>query len=176
MVLDVAKGLEYLHHHTYAGPFIHKHLKSSNILLDIELHAQIAYFGVAKIRDQMGMSAAAAESQGSSRSTPSTSGEQREQKGSCRLRSSTVFFYKGDATSKRSPSTALNFQTISQHPDFRETWVHGTRGESWWFDHTKARCVCIWCDFVGNCVKQGGSELLHCRSDWHKHFEEDSSP
>jgi len=34
VVLDVAKGLEYLHHHTYAGPFIHKHLKSSNILLD----------------------------------------------------------------------------------------------------------------------------------------------
>ncbi|CAN5951848.1 unnamed protein product [Sphagnum jensenii] len=53
VVLDVAKGLEYLHHHTYAGPSIHKHLKSSNILLDTELHAQIAYFGVAKIRDQM---------------------------------------------------------------------------------------------------------------------------
>ncbi|KAH8972997.1 hypothetical protein BDL97_01G021700 [Sphagnum fallax] len=94
VVLDVAKGLEYLHHHTYAGPFIHKHLKSSNILLDIELHAQIAYFGVAKIREQMGMSAAAAESQGSSRSTPSTSGEQREQKGSCRLRSSTHSTFK----------------------------------------------------------------------------------
>ncbi|KAH9562909.1 hypothetical protein CY35_05G096400 [Sphagnum magellanicum] len=80
VVLDVAKGLEYLHHHTYAGPFVHKHLKSSNILLDTELHAQIAYFGVAKIRDQMGTSPPAAEGQGSSRSTPSTSGELREQR------------------------------------------------------------------------------------------------
>ncbi len=37
------------------------------------------YFGVVKIQDQMGTSAAAAaaESQGSSRSTPSTSGELR---------------------------------------------------------------------------------------------------
>ncbi|KAH9554506.1 hypothetical protein CY35_08G067300 [Sphagnum magellanicum] len=80
VVLDVAKGLEYLHHHTYAGPFVHKHLKSSNILLDTELHAQIAYFGVAKIRDQMGTSPPPAEGQDSSRSTPSTSGELREQR------------------------------------------------------------------------------------------------
>ncbi len=80
VVLDVAKGLEYLHHHTYAGPLVHKHLKSSNILLDTELHAQIAYFGVVKIQDQMGASPAAAEGQGSSRSTPSTSGELREQR------------------------------------------------------------------------------------------------
>jgi serine/threonine protein kinase len=80
VVLDVAKGLEYLHHHTHAGPFVHKHLKSSNILLDTELHAQIAYFGVVKIRDQMGTSPAAAEGRGSSRSTPSTNGELRDQR------------------------------------------------------------------------------------------------
>jgi hypothetical protein len=42
----------------------------------------------------------------------------------------------------------LNFQTVSQHLDFRDTWVNGTRGESWWFDHAKAQCVCIWCDFL----------------------------
>ncbi|CAM6026878.1 unnamed protein product [Sphagnum balticum] len=53
VVLDVAKGLEYLHHHTHNAPFVHKHLKSSNILLDSELHARIAYFGVAKIRGEM---------------------------------------------------------------------------------------------------------------------------
>ncbi|CAM6049070.1 unnamed protein product [Sphagnum compactum] len=52
VVLDVAKGLEYLHHHTHNAPFVHKHLKSSNILLDSELHARIAYFGVAKIRGE----------------------------------------------------------------------------------------------------------------------------
>jgi hypothetical protein len=52
VVLDVAKGLEYLHHHTHNAPFVHRHLKSSNILLDSELHARIAYFGVAKIRGE----------------------------------------------------------------------------------------------------------------------------
>ncbi len=52
VVLDVAKGLEYLHHHTHNAPFVHKHLKSSNILLDSKLHARIAYFGVAKIRGE----------------------------------------------------------------------------------------------------------------------------
>ncbi|CAK9226840.1 unnamed protein product [Sphagnum troendelagicum] len=52
VVLDVAKGLEYLHHHTHNAPFVHKHLNSSNILLDSELHARIAYFGVAKIRGE----------------------------------------------------------------------------------------------------------------------------
>jgi len=53
VVLDVAKGLEYLHHHTHT-PFVHKYLKSSNILLDSELHAKIAYFGVAKVKGEMG--------------------------------------------------------------------------------------------------------------------------
>jgi serine/threonine protein kinase len=53
VILDVAKGLEYLHHHTHT-PFVHKYLKSSNILLDSELHAKIAYFGVAKVKGEMG--------------------------------------------------------------------------------------------------------------------------
>lgn len=53
VALDVAKGLEYLHHHTHT-PTVHKYIKSSNILLDSELHARIAYFGVARIRGETG--------------------------------------------------------------------------------------------------------------------------
>ena len=51
VILDVAKGLEYLHHHLHT-PTVHKYIKSSNILLDNDLHARIAYFGVARIRGE----------------------------------------------------------------------------------------------------------------------------
>lgn len=47
IALDVATGIEYIHE--YITPaFIHKDIKSSNILLDAKLHAKIANFGMAK--------------------------------------------------------------------------------------------------------------------------------
>jgi serine/threonine protein kinase len=52
VALEVSKGLEYVHHHTLM-PTIHKYMKSSNILLDDDLHVRIAYFGVAKIRGEL---------------------------------------------------------------------------------------------------------------------------
>lgn len=52
VALNVAKGLEYLHHHTL-HPSVHKYMKSSNILIDEHsLHVRIAYFGVAKLRGE----------------------------------------------------------------------------------------------------------------------------
>lgn len=51
VAVEVSKGLEYLHHHTLL-PTVHKYMKSSNILLDADLHVRIAYFGVAKIRGE----------------------------------------------------------------------------------------------------------------------------
>ena len=53
VALDVAQGLEYLHHHTHM-PSVHKYIKSSNILIDSDLHAKIAYFGVARMRGETG--------------------------------------------------------------------------------------------------------------------------
>lgn len=53
VALEVSQGLEYLHHHTLM-PTVHKYMKSSNILLDEDLHVRIAYFGVAKIRGETG--------------------------------------------------------------------------------------------------------------------------
>eukprot|EP01018_Ginkgo_biloba_P031978 Gb_09695 [translate_table: standard] len=45
--LDVARGLQYIH--TYTEPsYVHKDIKSSNILLDAEFKAKIANFGMAK--------------------------------------------------------------------------------------------------------------------------------
>lgn len=45
---DVADGLNYLHN--YANPsYIHKDLKSSNILLDANLRAKVANFGLARL-------------------------------------------------------------------------------------------------------------------------------
>ncbi|CAL5421698.1 unnamed protein product [Camellia sinensis] len=43
---DVADALNYLHNYT-SPPYIHKNLKSSNILLNIDLRAMIANFGLA---------------------------------------------------------------------------------------------------------------------------------
>uniref|UniRef100_A9U5R6 Predicted protein n=1 Tax=Physcomitrium patens TaxID=3218 RepID=A9U5R6_PHYPA len=51
VALEISKGLEYLHHHTHV-PTLHKYIKSTNILLDDDLHARIAFFGVAKIRGE----------------------------------------------------------------------------------------------------------------------------
>ncbi|XP_073395107.1 lysM domain receptor-like kinase 3 isoform X2 [Physcomitrium patens] len=53
VALEISKGLEYLHHHTHV-PTLHKYIKSTNILLDDDLHARIAFFGVAKIRGELG--------------------------------------------------------------------------------------------------------------------------
>lgn len=47
IALDVAEGLEYLHHSTTPS-CVHKDLKSSNILLDKNFRAKIANFGLAK--------------------------------------------------------------------------------------------------------------------------------
>ncbi|KAI7996220.1 Protein LYK5 [Camellia lanceoleosa] len=44
---DVADALNYLHNYT-SPPYIHKNLKSSNILLNIDLRAMIANFGLAR--------------------------------------------------------------------------------------------------------------------------------
>ena len=53
VALEVSKGLEYLHLHTHT-PTVHKYMKSSNVLLDDDLHVRIAYFGVARIRGETG--------------------------------------------------------------------------------------------------------------------------
>lgn len=47
IALDVANGLHYLHHFT-EPPYIHMDIKSSNILLNSDLRAKIANFGLAR--------------------------------------------------------------------------------------------------------------------------------
>jgi serine/threonine protein kinase len=50
IALDVASGLDYIHN--YANPsFVHKDVKSSNILIDGEFRAKLANFGMAKSTD-----------------------------------------------------------------------------------------------------------------------------
>ncbi|KAG6589238.1 putative serine/threonine-protein kinase PBL7, partial [Cucurbita argyrosperma subsp. argyrosperma] len=48
VALEAAKGLEYLHEHV-SPPVIHRDFKSSNVLLDKNLHAKVSDFGLAKI-------------------------------------------------------------------------------------------------------------------------------
>ncbi|KAE8075986.1 hypothetical protein FH972_014663 [Carpinus fangiana] len=47
IALDAAEGLSYLHHDC-VPPIVHRDVKSNNILLDGELRARVADFGVAK--------------------------------------------------------------------------------------------------------------------------------
>ncbi|KAK2970603.1 hypothetical protein RJ640_011533 [Escallonia rubra] len=47
IAIDVANGLQYIHEHT-RPQVVHKDIKSSNILLDANMRAKIANFGLAK--------------------------------------------------------------------------------------------------------------------------------
>ena len=47
IAVDVANGLQYIHEHTRPR-VVHKDIKSSNILLDSNMRAKIANFGLAK--------------------------------------------------------------------------------------------------------------------------------
>ncbi|CAK9206525.1 unnamed protein product [Sphagnum troendelagicum] len=47
IALDVASGLDYIHNYTNPS-FVHKDVKSSNILLDRQFRAKVANFGMAK--------------------------------------------------------------------------------------------------------------------------------
>ncbi|OMO78308.1 hypothetical protein CCACVL1_14496 [Corchorus capsularis] len=48
IALDAAKGIEYIHDHTKAR-YVHRDIKTSNILLDNGLRAKVADFGLAKL-------------------------------------------------------------------------------------------------------------------------------
>ncbi|GAB4842305.1 LysM domain receptor-like kinase 3 [Ancistrocladus abbreviatus] len=48
IALDAARGLEYIHEHTKAH-YIHRDIKTSNILLDSAFRAKISDFGLAKL-------------------------------------------------------------------------------------------------------------------------------
>lgn len=47
IAIDIANGLQYIHEHTRPR-VVHKDIKSSNILLDAQMRAKIANFGLAK--------------------------------------------------------------------------------------------------------------------------------
>lgn len=54
--LEIAKGLKYLHHddnNKLPKNIIHRNIRPSNILLDENLHAKVADFGLAKIYDEV---------------------------------------------------------------------------------------------------------------------------
>ncbi|KAK3223441.1 hypothetical protein Dsin_010466 [Dipteronia sinensis] len=48
IALNAAKGIEYIHDHTKAR-YVHRDIKTSNILLDVGLRAKVADFGLAKL-------------------------------------------------------------------------------------------------------------------------------
>ncbi|XP_057498502.1 lysM domain receptor-like kinase 4 [Actinidia eriantha] len=47
IALDVATGLNYIHNYT-SPPYVHKDLKTSNVLIDSDFRAKIANFGLAR--------------------------------------------------------------------------------------------------------------------------------
>ncbi|KAI8551981.1 hypothetical protein RHMOL_Rhmol06G0229700 [Rhododendron molle] len=50
IALDSARGLEYIHEHT-VPVYIHRDIKSANILIDKNFHGKVADFGLAKLTD-----------------------------------------------------------------------------------------------------------------------------
>ncbi|CAI5469866.1 unnamed protein product [Closterium sp. Yama58-4] len=48
MAIDAAKGLAYLHHDCYPK-VVHRDIKASNILLDVNMNAQVGDFGLARL-------------------------------------------------------------------------------------------------------------------------------
>ncbi|CAA0825162.1 Chitin elicitor receptor kinase 1 [Striga hermonthica] len=55
IALDSARGLEYIHEHTIPI-YIHRDVKSANILIDKNFHAKVADFGIAKLTEAGGAS------------------------------------------------------------------------------------------------------------------------
>ncbi|XP_026661301.2 lysM domain receptor-like kinase 3 [Phoenix dactylifera] len=53
IALDAARGIEYIHDHTKAR-YVHRDIKTSNILLDGGLRAKVADFGLAKFVERSG--------------------------------------------------------------------------------------------------------------------------
>ncbi|KAF4386807.1 receptor-like serine/threonine-protein kinase At2g45590 [Cannabis sativa] len=51
IILDIARGLEYLHH-SCNPPVIHGDIKPSNVLLDSEFNAKIGDFGLARLKTE----------------------------------------------------------------------------------------------------------------------------
>lgn len=50
IALDSARGLEYIHEHT-VPVYIHRDIKSANILIDNDFHAKVADFGLARLSE-----------------------------------------------------------------------------------------------------------------------------
>ncbi|OAY82162.1 lysM domain receptor-like kinase 3 [Ananas comosus] len=59
IALDAARGLEYIHEHT-KNHYVHRDIKTSNILLDSSLRAKISDFGLAKLVAKAGEGEASA--------------------------------------------------------------------------------------------------------------------
>ncbi|RWR78327.1 protein LYK5-like protein [Cinnamomum micranthum f. kanehirae] len=53
IAFDIADGLNYLHNHTNP-PYIHKDMKSSNALIDSNMRAKVANFGLARAMEKGG--------------------------------------------------------------------------------------------------------------------------